>query len=406
MTGTAVAQVLNIVVAPILSRLYDPEAFGIFAVYTSIVSIFIVIIGLRYELAIVLPKKQEEAVNLLFLSIIVVVIMTMLSTVILFLFKDYLEEIFHIQKFNEFIWWIPISIFFFGVCNSLNYWSTRQKGFKRLSISQIFRSITVVTTQVTGGLAKIGSIGLVAGQAIGNTVATAVLGKQIWKDDGHVLKSSFNIKKIREVAHTYSEFPKYSAPQALVNSISQNIAPFILSAYFSPTVVGHYSLSLRLLQLPVILIGESVRRVFYQRIAEIHNKGDNLRKYLIKFTILLGLLVIAPTIVIFLFGPQIFAFALGEKWYEGGRYARWMSLWLAIDFMNIPAFSTAQVLGLQKQLLYYETLFLVFRATSLFLGVQYFDALGAIILYSLVGIIFNLLLILGTINFSSTLLKR
>jgi len=400
MTGTAIAQALNIMIAPLLSRLYDPHAFGVFAVYTSIVSIFIVVAGLRYELAIVLPKKQEEAVNVLYLSIIAVVLMTLLSIVVLFLFRDYLELWFHIQGFEEFIWWIPISILFFGIYNSLNYWSTRQKSFKRLSISQILRSISVAVTQLGGGISKVGSVGLIAGQAVGHTVATVALGKQIWKEDRKTLSSSFNLKKIKELAYKYKEFPIYSAPQALVNSLSQNAAPFILAAYFSPTVVGYYALSLRLLQLPINLIGESVRQVFYQRVAEIYNEGENLQKYLVKATTFLGAIIFIPSIFIFIFGPNLFSIILGKEWYEAGVYSQWMMLWLMFGFMNRPASATAQVLGLQKFLFYYELLFLVSRLTILGVGACYLSASHTILTYSIVGAIFNLALIVSVI-FSS-----
>lgn len=400
MTGTAIAQALNIIIAPIISRLYDPHAFGVFAVYTSIVSICVAVVGLKYELAIVLPKKQEDAANVLYLSIIVVVFMTLLSTIFLFLFKDYLEIWFHIQGLNEFIWWIPISILFFGIYNNFNYWSTRQKSFKRLSISQIFRSISVAATQLGGGISKIGTVGLIAGQAIGHIVATVVLGKQIWKDDRQVLTSSFNFNKMKDLARTYKEFPKYSAPQSLINSLSQNVAPFILAAYFSPTVVGYYSLSLRLLQLPINLIGDSVRQVFYPRIAEIYNHGGDLHKYLVKSTVFLGVIILLPSLIIFLSGPLLFSIVLGKEWYEAGVYSQWMMLWLMFGFMNRPASATAQVLGLQKFLFYYEVLFFLSRLVVLILGAYYLSSLYTIIIYSIVGAIFNFSLIMTVIFLS------
>lgn len=394
MTGTAIAQALNIIIAPILSRLYDPHAFGVFAVYTSIVSICVVVVGLKYELAIVLPKKQKDAANVLYLSIIVVVFMTLLSTIFLFLFKDYLEIWFHIQGLNEFIWWIPISILFFGIYNNFNYWSTRQKSFKRLSISQIFRSISVAATQLGGGISKIGTVGLIAGQAIGHIVATVVLGKQIWKDDRQVLTSSFNFNKMKDLARTYREFPKYSAPQALINSISQNAAPFILTVYFSPTIVGYYALSLRLLQLPIDLIGESVRQVFYPRAAELYNEGGDLRKYFIKSTLFLGVIIAIPTLVIFLFGPSLFSLILGKQWIEAGTYARWMMLWLFCVFITRPTVVLFQILKLQKAFLLIETVgFAIKTLILLVISKIWHNPLFSILVYSISNVLFYITLL-------------
>ena len=64
-TGTTFAQVIIVLASPLLTRLYGPEAFGFLALFTSITSIIGVIACMRYEMAIMLPKTDEEAANLL-----------------------------------------------------------------------------------------------------------------------------------------------------------------------------------------------------------------------------------------------------------------------------------------------------------------------------------------------------
>ena len=61
MTGTTIAQAIPIAISPILTRIYTPEDFGVFALYISISTIFAVIVTGRYELAIMLPKKNKDA---------------------------------------------------------------------------------------------------------------------------------------------------------------------------------------------------------------------------------------------------------------------------------------------------------------------------------------------------------
>ena len=59
-SGSIVAQGLGILVAPILTRLFVPEAFGVAALFASITSIIGVVACLRYELSIMLPKTNKE----------------------------------------------------------------------------------------------------------------------------------------------------------------------------------------------------------------------------------------------------------------------------------------------------------------------------------------------------------
>lgn len=398
MTGTAAAQALTIIATPILSRLYGPEAFGVFALYTSIVSVLSVITTWKYELAIVLPKKDEDAVHLLTLSSLIVLVMTVLTSLVILLFKNRIEIMLGTPELSFVLMWVPISICAFGFYQSLNYWSTRKKGYKRLSISQIIRSLSVVISQLTGGVLKFGSAGLVFSQAFGHIVATIVLGKQIWNNDKGILKracKSINIKKIRSLARDYSDFPKYSAPQAFINSISQNAAPFLLSIYFSPAVVGFYAIGLKLLQLPVNLIGESVRQVYFQKAAELHNNGVSLRTSLIKTTVALFGLACIPSTIIFLFGSNIFSLILGDNWHEAGVYASWMVLWLFFVFITRPTIALFQVLRLQRVYFIIEILGLILKLSFLILTTYAFhNAAIVIAVYSLVNAGFYLFLFL------------
>ena len=59
MTGTTIAQAIPIAISPILTRIYTPEDFGVFALYLSIVSILVVFTTGQYDLAIMLPKYEK-----------------------------------------------------------------------------------------------------------------------------------------------------------------------------------------------------------------------------------------------------------------------------------------------------------------------------------------------------------
>lgn len=71
LTGTTVAQAIPVMISPILTRIYTPEDFGVLALFIAITSIFGSIANARYELAIVLPEKDEDAVNIVALCILI-----------------------------------------------------------------------------------------------------------------------------------------------------------------------------------------------------------------------------------------------------------------------------------------------------------------------------------------------
>lgn len=399
MSGTAIAQVLTVSAAPILSRLYEPEAFGTFAMYTSIVSVLMVLVTLRYELAIVLPDREEEAKNVFLLSNIIVVLMSLLTLAIVSVFGNNIANFFDSPQLTLWLWWVPISIFSMGVYQNLVYWNTRRKQFRRVAISQISRSSMVVGTQLLGGGLGGGPNSLIGGQVIGQVVAASVLGSQVLKGDKAILIKPMVPSDLKKAAMKYIDFPRYSAPQGLLNAISQNLPTFLLSYYYVPTVLGYYALSLKLLQMPISLITQSVRQVFYQKVSHAYRNNQNYFSLLNKTTIALFSIGILPALLIVIYGPDLFSLVLGNEWYKAGKFARWMILWLFFGFINSPSFVTAQTLGLQKQLMYYELGLVVFRAGALVIGGIYLDALNSIILYSLVGAFFNFGLILAVYIF-------
>ena len=64
MTGTTIAQAIPIAISPILTRIYTPEDFGIFAIFLAITLIIGSIANGHYEQAIMIPKKDEDAINI------------------------------------------------------------------------------------------------------------------------------------------------------------------------------------------------------------------------------------------------------------------------------------------------------------------------------------------------------
>ena len=87
MTGTTIAQAIPIAISPILTRIYSPEDFGILALFMAIVMIFGSISNGRYELAIMLPKKDQDAINIFALGLIITLSISILLLIIVILFN-------------------------------------------------------------------------------------------------------------------------------------------------------------------------------------------------------------------------------------------------------------------------------------------------------------------------------
>src|SRR5690625_1853242 len=107
MSGSVIAQGLAFAVSPILTRIYDPNAFGQLGLFIAVVSVVFVSASAKYELAILLPKEDEDAVNILTLSIGIVLLVVTLSFLVVLLWRDHIAELMSSPKLSSLLWWAP-----------------------------------------------------------------------------------------------------------------------------------------------------------------------------------------------------------------------------------------------------------------------------------------------------------
>jgi lipopolysaccharide exporter len=394
MSGTVIAQAITVIVSPILTRLFSPSVFGVFGIYMSVVSIVTAIVTLRYDQALMLPKDNKDAAHLFWAAIFSVTVVSTISFIFGIIFFKKIIALLKIDEAGTWILLFPLSVFLSGIYLTFTSWFARQKKFKKDSVSQVVRSAVANGTQVSFGMLKSAPVGLIAGNIFGDLFSSLTLVFQMNRDDRELLKKGLHYSSIKHLCKEYSDFPLYSSTQNFLNAISQNVPVLLLAKFFGPVVVGYYALGVRVLQLPMNFILTSLRQVLFQRASEVHNANGNTYSLFKKTTLGLFSLALVPTLIIIAFGPTLFGLVLGKDWVQAGVYARWLVIWLAVGFINPPAMLFAQIYRKQKLLFFQDLALLIFRIIALVIGGLYFNALGAIIIYSMVGLTFNSFVIL------------
>jgi O-antigen/teichoic acid export membrane protein len=392
-TGTAIAQIIAILATPFITRFYGPEAFGLFALFSSVAGIFTIIACLRYEPAIMLPKTDEGAANVFGLCILILLVITLISIPVFMVCQQPLEQFLNAPQLGQFIWLIPPTILFTGAFLALNSWNTRTKQFKRLAITRVMKSFSTTGIQLGIGFAGFASGGVLIGASvIGQLVATAVLGLQIMRDHLSFFKRNITIKGMIAALKEYSNFPKFDIWSAMLNNFSGMLPVFILSIYFNSAVLGFYSLGLMVLTLPLSLISDAVAQVFFQSAAEAKNISQEKLKETVERTIKpLIFLCFFPTLLLVLIGPQLFGVVFGSAWLEAGNYARYLSVWMFIVLIDAPMSTLFVIFQKQKLNLVLNIVQMGARIVGLMIGAMLGNALLAIILFALAGIITNLI---------------
>jgi len=395
--GTAFSQALAILASPVLTRLYCPEAFGLAALFASITGIIGVVACLRYDQSIMLPKEDEEAANLLGLSLLLAVLTGLITIFVIWLAKAPLLKLFNATALGKYLWLAPLAVFLIGSFASLNCWNSRRKRFGRLSISRVNGSICSVGAQIVAGLTEYSTGGsLIGGAIFGSAVSSFVLGWQIWIDDHKIFKN-IKFQKIKSGLLRYKRFPKYDTLSALLNSISLQLPVFFLNIFFSPVSAGYYAISNCLVFMPVIFISTAICQVFFQRSSRAKYEG-NLSS--ISEIILIKLIEIGlyPFLLLSFIGKELFIFAFGLPWAEAGIYAEILSLFGFFVFVTSPMCVLLIVLEKQNILLDFNIFFISIRFISLYTGGLLGNARLSLMLFSISGAVINLILLLYILN--------
>ncbi len=391
MTGTGLAQAIPIAISPILTRLYSPEDFGIFGLYMAIVAIASVLVTGRYELAILLPRNDRDALHIVALAIGLSAAVSALLLVVVLVFNGPITQLLGASDIAPWLYWVPASTVLMGIYTSLNYWSNRKGQYRRLAVSRVVQTSGTSATQLGAAFLRSGPAGLVVGQLTGQLIASSFLARMIYREDQNQIKI-LRWGRVRALARKYIDLPKYMIAGQLMNTLSGHLPLLLLSVLFGPAVAGLYSLSQRVLVAPSSLIGGAIGDVYRSEASKIYRETGNcfeiFQKTIKKLTAV-SILLVLP---IFLFGKNIFSVVFGENWSEAGEVASIISIMVFFQSISSPLSQTVLFANKQKLDLVWQSLRLFLAVSSLYIGNYFFSAYKVALLLFAISFAFLYLL--------------
>lgn len=393
LTGSLISQVIIYASILYLTRLFSKELFGVYMLFSSIILILKPLVSLQFELAIILPKRDKDAANILVFSLITLLLSNFILWSCIFFFKKEILLFFEIEKLTNFIYLLPLSSFLFGCINTLNYWNNRVKLFKNIATGAVIKSSFMSTTQISTGLSIFNGLGLIPGLILGQITQSLFLLKKTYKI---IIKHKKNIsfKRMCFLARKYKDIPLFNTLISFSNTLSNEIPILLITKYFGFSYSGVYGLAIKIGKAPASIILDPIKQVFYNKATDVYNnKGDlnQLIKETSKYLLKIAFLIFIPIISISFFLDFIF----GEKWNEVGLYLRILTPWLFVIFFSYPLTSLILILNKQKIILFYDILLLTSRFLAFYIGYHFFNnILISITLFSTVGVIFNAFILL------------
>ncbi len=390
--GNGFGYTIGLLLTPIIARIYEPSAYGQFALFNTMVANLALIATLNYHSAFVLTKTRSELSHLLKLTVAIVLMVSVLTLLVFFIWGGSIMAFFKAPGLVKWALFIPIIVFFVGINRCLEYSNVHEKKFPKNAKAKMSTVISAKVFTIGAGLLTKGQpIGLIVGELISKPLGSILLYSKSFLAS---LVSPSSRSQIINAGMEYRNYPGYILPANLIQAISKQLPIYLLSFYFGSQITGWFSLANTTLNLPILLMGTSAAYVFYQKAAETyHEKPQNLAALSNKLFNSLSFLGILPFSVLFVFGDVLFRVILGDNWETAGKLASYLSLFGYMQFISLSIGSLFRILRKERLQFQLNLAGAIILTLGLFFGLSLNDYTALVIIFSGIGVLFELVIV-------------
>jgi lipopolysaccharide exporter len=390
-SGSIIAQILSMLSVILILRFYTPEDFGTSQLILSLSNILIIFSTFSYQYAILLPKKKEDSANLVCLCAILITLTSLLTATIVLLFPNYIDKLSNAPGISKYFIYIPAITFFNGIFLTQNYWLLRKTNFGVIAESKVINSISTGALQLAIPIWNASPVGLIAGYVSGYGCTDLFMLKRL-REDIKVFRQ-VSLKRIKEMAIQYKNFPLFNSSSTLANTISlQSLTIILLEHFYGANVVGCFVLASQIVNVPLGLIGVAIEQVFFQKISAVKygNEPGDVKAIVREVYQKLTLIGIFPMILLLILGEEISKLVFEENWYLSCTYVKILAPWMFLVFLSLPISALYMVFEKQGVWFAFSITLLISRVMALVIGGTYGSPEFALGLFSFTGIMFCL----------------
>lgn len=364
MSGTILAQIISFCISPLMTRLYTEEQIGEYTLLLTVVTMFGSVICGRYDMAIVGEKEDKNMYALIKLSFVLTVILSVLVGIgytIYFYVSKSIE-----MPFVEIFFWNLLFLLCTGILNILHSYNNRYREYKKMATSSVIREIGKGTTLTVLGFLKFGTLGLLISYLLSSIIELWQQMKRLKGNFRHLIASTQ--KDIRFVAKTHIEQPIFSVPASFANSFAYSVINLFVNALFGPVTLAYYSMSYRMLGVPLLLISGSTSKAYYEKAAREYDETGKFNKTFLQTSCFLIVCAIPMIIGLMWLAPWAFEMFFGKGWGISGVYVRYLAPMFGFRMIVSTLTPTMIIAHKQKIELLFQISFIVSSVTAYIIG--------------------------------------
>jgi len=336
---------LPLVATPILSRIYTPEDYGEWGVFSSVLYIVCSFYFLSYENTIVKTNDSEEVPHLL--SLCTLIALGIIALIILIFVGGRITGNSFFCDFPS-IFLLAISLITSAIYALYNCVANREKQYGILSIASIICGISQVSIRILLGIIPVVAYGLIVGNILAQCIAVIFLTYHL----SYIFHQSFlhdvSWTKIKAVAMKNKKFPLYDAPARFIEFAIGNLAVILLSFFWSRDEIGCYSMIVQFILIPIALIGSAMANVFYKELSESITDKTKIALTTTRAAKISFVISLFPILFLTFGGDHLLVIVLGDQWISAGKMALCMVIYSVPLILSEPLLPVFRSLDKQE----------------------------------------------------------
>lgn len=379
-SGVALSQLIGLFTTPIVSRLYNPAAYGEYAIIVSTASIVANVASLGLGSAIMVAKTDEESEDVFVVSFFSTLFLATLILGIMLIVSPFR----HFFDFGANYLGGCFLVYGFVITNSLscllNIYINRKRLNRVLFYNSLISSLATLFITIPLGILKSGSIGLLSAYILSGIIANI---QMIYHSNPFRRLPRFNT--FISVYKNYKNFILYQYPSNFIGDFAIQIPTQVFSSTFGNANLGSYSMNEKILGIPSRLIGTPINTIYFRTASEYSKEGKNLEEFTYSLVTKIMLLALIPILITVIWGQEIFKWVLGTTWGEAGRLAGFLIVQYVFMFCENCTSYCRVAIGKQRANLLVSILRVAIVGLSIFLGIKIYGDLFNTIIFFTVG---------------------
>lgn len=355
--GAGAAQLVTILAAPVLTRIYSPEAFGEFAELLAIILVLQNVITLRFDLAVPVADSRRDAALLASLAAVVAALLSSLTLGLLLLGArlGILPGSYDAGTSLSFC-----TCLFAASCGQiLAQWWLRDGRYRLVSVARGIQATVQAAAQAGLGALSAVPTSLLVGLSLGHGSAAALLMSRLRGEVRPRLVAGAPADYL-SVARKFWRFPLISTWSALVNSAGLNAPLIVIGALFGMDVLGLYALAHRAIGLPMTLVGQASAQAYMVEAARsMREAPTRVAGMMVRTSAAMIAIALVAVGILALVGPPLFRVVFGSSWSMAGTYIRWLAPLYIAQMAVAPVLTMTQVIERQSLQFFWDVARLV-----------------------------------------------